>query len=91
MTCGIDRIYKIDRLDTKDPLFKGAKEYLNEKKRSHPKEKLDRKQQILIDLDGSHPEEKYGQGATDLDRYQRIPPRRKIWVGNKEDIGHPKS
>ncbi len=47
-------------------------------------------QQILIDPDGSHPEEKYGQGATDLDRSRWIPPRRNFWVGIKEYIGQPK-
>ena len=47
MTCGIDNIYKIDRLDTKRFFLKGTKDNLNEKKRSHP-------------------EEKSGQGATDL-------------------------
>ncbi len=39
MTCGIDNIYKIDRLDTKRFFLKGTKDNLNEKKRSHPKEK----------------------------------------------------
>ena len=48
MTCGIDKIYKIDRLDTKKIFLKGTKDHLNEKKRSYP-------------------EEKSGQGATDLD------------------------
>ncbi len=33
-----------------------------------PKRNGIQEQQILIDPDGSHPEEKYGQGATDLDR-----------------------
>ncbi len=39
MTCGIDNIHKIDRLDTKRFFLKGAKDNLNENKRSHPEEK----------------------------------------------------
>ena len=69
MTCGIYKIYKIDRLNRKRSFIgaaEGAKHYLKEKKRSHP-------------------EEKSGKGAADLDQSQRIPPRRKFWVGNKED------
>ncbi len=88
MTCGIYKIYKIDRLVTKRSFIgaaEGAKQHLNEKKRSHPKRNWVRERQILINPAGSHPEEKSGQGATYLDRSQRIPPRRKFWVGNKED------
>ena len=68
MTCGIYKTYKIDRLDTKRSFVgaaEGAKHHLNEKKRSHPEEKL-------------------GPEATDIDQSQRIPPRRKFWVGNKD-------
>ena len=39
MTCGIDNVYKIDRLDTKRFFLKGIKYNLNEEKRSHPEEK----------------------------------------------------
>ena len=55
-----------------------------------PERNLVSEQQILIDPVGSHPEEKSGLGAKDLDRSFWIPPQRKFWVEKEEDIAHQK-
>ena len=48
MTCGIDKIYKIYRLDTKRVFLKGTKDHLNEKKRS---QRIPPRREILLGSD----------------------------------------
>ncbi len=61
MTCDIDKIYNVDRLDKKRFFLEGNKRSFKWKEKIPPETKnLVIVWQILIDPDGSHPKDKSG-------------------------------